>query len=122
MRLYEVEDRFINDLILLLNNVIGGNDSHSAGKSEDQMSISYPALNDLLINQGYSGIDYDVLKKLYDKHRDLQKLIHDPQEDEQEIKLKTEADPMPGPSGVAKGPGVDQMAKKGAQDFQQDLG
>lgn len=121
MRLYEVEDRFLNDLILLLNNVIGGNDSHSTGRSEDQLTISYPALNDLLANQNYTGINPDILKKLYDKHRDLQRLIHDPAEDEEEIKLKTEADPMPGPNGSPTGPGVDQMAHKGAQDFQQGL-
>lgn len=117
MRLYEVENRFVSDLETLLRNLIGRGDSERTTQK-----LSYPALSNLLTNMGYGGINYDVLKSVYDENPGLQPLIANFNADhivlgtkEQEPATQNQNLPQPG------NPDVDKMAKSGAADYQQDL-
>jgi hypothetical protein len=109
MRLFEVEDRFINDLETLLRNQVGRSDSQSAPQI-----LSYPALSNLLKNMGYGAINFDILSQIFDSNPQLQPLIAD--FDQEKIVLGTrQATPNTGSKlDVPDGPSVDQMASSGA--------
>lgn len=117
MRLFEVEDRFIGDLVTVLRNQLGRGDSERTS-----LVLTYPALSNLMRNMGYGEIDYDGFQKLYDANPELQKLVKNYSEDK--VVLSTET-PPPGAdamvSGKAKGPSVDSMASQGAQKLTPDI-
>ena len=118
MRLFEVEDRFVNDLVMFLRNLIGRSDSQDANA---QLTLTYPGLNNLLQNFGYSGIEPSILKNFYDENQDVQKLMKDPEETGEQIVLKTEITQQAVQATRQPGPDVDHMAKQGAQDYQSDI-
>lgn len=66
MRLFEVEDRFSNDLATVLRNVSGRTDK-----------LRYEALGNLLRNLGYGGIDYKIFNQIYDNSPGIQELVSD---------------------------------------------
>lgn len=66
MRLFEVEDRFSNDLATVLRNVSGRTDK-----------LRYEALGNLLRNLGYGGIDYKIFNQIYDNNPGIQELVSD---------------------------------------------
>lgn len=114
MRLFEVADNFVDDLETLLRNLIGRGDSKRAPQK-----LSYPALSNLLKNIGYSGINQDILTKIYDDNPDLQNLIAD--FDDQGITLGTKVQPDQQPKQKMeipqKGKSVDRMASNAAKDY-----
>jgi hypothetical protein len=114
MRLYEVADSFVDDLETLLRNLVGRGDSKHSSQQ-----LTYPALSNLLQNIGYSGINQDVLQKVYDDNPELQNLIAN--FDDQGITLGTKVQPdqpektqFDIPSG---GKSVDRMASNAAKDY-----
>lgn len=117
MRLFEVEDRFTNDLETLLRNLVGRSDSERSSQT-----LSYPALSNLLNNMGYGGINYDTFKSIYDDSPSLQPLIANFDEDKIVLGTKTEAEPEPTQGlSTPKGPSVDTMAKSASKDYQKSL-
>lgn len=107
MRLFEVSDRFVDDLETVLRNLVGRGDSKHAPQS-----LSYPALSNLLKNMGYGEIDYDQFVRLYDENPELQPLIQD--YDDQGItlgtKVQSDAEADATQPGMPTGKSVDQMA------------
>jgi len=117
MRLFEVADRFVDDLETVLRNLVGRGDSKHAPQS-----LSYPALSNLLKNMGYGGITYDQFAQIYDNNPQLQPLIRD--YNDQGLVLGTKKEPEgseQSSSEVPDGPSVDQMAHSGAQQHLNDL-
>jgi hypothetical protein len=85
MRLFEVEDRFSNDLTMVLRNLLGRSDSkHSSIK------LSYDALSNLIKNLGYGGINYATFNKMYDQNPGIQAMVKD--YNEAGVELGTEVD------------------------------
>lgn len=122
MRLFEVEDRFANDLETILRNVVGRNDA--TDKSLDSPApqpIKYSALSQLLRNMGYAGITPDLFKKIYDKNDGIRLLVKDPDETGEEVVLKTKAEQDTQQVSSAPGPDIDAMAKQGANAYQSKL-
>jgi hypothetical protein len=117
MRLFEVEDRFVGDLVTVLRNQLGRGDSERTS-----LVLTYPALSNIMKNMGYGEIDYDVFQKLYDGNPELKKLVVN--YDEDKISLSTKV-PPPGAenqkAGKATGPSVDAMAHSGAQKLTPDI-
>jgi hypothetical protein len=70
MRLFEVADRFVDDLETLLRNLVGRGDS-----KHSPQSLTYPALSNLLKNMGYGEISYDQFSRIYDENPEIQPLI-----------------------------------------------
>lgn len=117
MRLFEVEDHFVGDLVTVLRNQLGRGDSERTS-----LVLTYPALSNLMKNMGYGAIDYEGFQKLYDANPDLKKLVKN--YSEEKVVLSTET-PPPGAdamgTGQAKGPSVDAMAHQGAQKLSPDI-
>ena len=106
MRLYEVAGLgFIDDLANLLKVMQGRSNT-----MRTQSDIAWPAINNLMRQQGYGDIDQDMLTKIRDQIDPSDSLIQDITN--QGIVLKTadsEEEPAPeegGPSAKS----VDQMA------------
>jgi len=117
MRLFEVEDRFTDDLITILRNLVGRSDS-----KHSPQSITYQALANMLKNLGYGEIDYDQFKGIYDNNPDLQAVIKNFNADGIELNTDIEKEKPPStPVPVPKGPSVDSMAHSGAADYQKTL-
>jgi|CryBogDrversion2_5_1035270.scaffolds.fasta_scaffold85228_1 hypothetical protein len=116
MRLFEVEDHFIGDLVTVLRNQLGRGDSEHTS-----LVLSYPALSNIMRNMGYGELDYDAFDKLYSSNEDLKKLVQN--YDEEKVVLSTKA-PGPGEEqkpGKATGPDIDAMAHSGAQKLSPDI-
>lgn len=117
MRLFEVEDHFVGDLVTVLRNQLGRGDSERTS-----LVLTYPALSNLMKNMGYGAMDYDGFQKLYDSNPELQKLVKSYNEEKIILSTKT---PAPGAdamtSGKAKGPDIDAMAHQGAQKLTPDI-
>lgn len=112
MRLFEVEDRFADDLEMVLRNQMGrSNSKHSS------LKLTYPALSNMMKNMGYGEIDYDGFKKLYDNNPSLKSIVRN--FNDAEVIVTTDAEkPKDGETGAPEEPGgptVDQMASSGAQ-------
>lgn len=91
MRLFEVEDRFSNDLTMVLRNLLGRSDSkHSSIK------LSYDALSNLIKNLGYGGINYATFNKVYDENPGIQAMVKD--FNEAGIELGTEVEQQQEPT------------------------
>jgi hypothetical protein len=112
MRLFEVEDRFANDLEMVLRNLMGRSNEKKAS-----LKLSYPALSNLLKNMGYGGIEYDTFQKVYDANPALQNIVRD--FDENEIRVTTDIedteDDQEQGDGLPDSKSVDQMASAGAK-------
>ena len=116
MRLYEVEDHFVSDLVVVLRNQLGRGDSERTS-----LVLTYPALSNIMKNMGYGEITYDEFDKIYSSNEDLKKLVQN--YDEEKVVLSTKA-PGPGQEqgpGRAQGPSVDQMAAQGAKKLSPDI-
>jgi len=105
MRLFEVTDRFVDDLETVLRNIVGRGDSEHAPQS-----LSYPALSNLLKNMGYGEIDYNQFARLYDENPELQPLIQDYNDQGITLGTKVQSDQDAQPIGIPTGKSVDQMA------------
>jgi hypothetical protein len=112
MRLFEVEDRFVDDLVTILRNLRGRSDSKDA-----PAVFPYAAVNNLLQPLGYGELSKMALVNLVKQHPDVNKEIKT--FDDENIVLKTEAEKAENPTNIPNGPSVDQMAHQGAQNFQQ---
>jgi hypothetical protein len=121
MRLFEVEDRLVNDLIPILRNLVGRSDSPGNGQQSSPQPFSYAQLNGILKNLGYGPIDAGALKSLYDSSDALQHVIKDPAETGEEVVLKTEDERQKQQLTRSPGQSVDTMAHQGAQDYQSDI-
>jgi len=96
MRLFEVEDRFSNDLTMVLRNLLGRSDSkHSSIK------LSYDALSNLIKNLGYGGINYATFNKMYDQNPGIQAMVKD--YNEAGVELGTEIEQQPAPTSPDTG-------------------
>ena len=105
MRLFEVTDRFVDDLETVLRDIVGRGDSEHAPQS-----LSYPALSNLLKNMGYGEIDYNQFARLYDENPELQPLIQDYNDQGITLGTKVQSDQDAQPIGIPTGKSVDQMA------------
>lgn len=116
MRLFEVADRFVDDLETVLRNLVGRGDSKHAPQS-----LTYPALSNLLSNMGYGAISYEQFAKLYDENPDLQPLIAD--YNDQGIILGTDmqSEKNQDQFEIPTGKSVDQMASSGAKNHLDSL-
>ena len=117
MRLFEVADRFADDLETLLRNLVGRGDSKHAPQS-----LTWPALGNMLKNMGYGGLTYDQFAQIYDSNPQIQPLVRD--YNDQGLVLGTKEEPEKSqeePTKVPDGPSVDQMASSGAQQHLDDL-
>jgi len=115
MRLFEVADRFVDDLETILRNLIkGGRPQKSSEPMEKQsQNISYPALSQLLNNQGYGNVDFKQFARIYDENPSIAPLIAD--YNQEYIILGTDEETMPKSNlETPEGPSVDQMASQGA--------
>lgn len=105
MRLFEVADRFIDDLETVLRNLMGRGDSKHAPQS-----LTYPALSNLLANMGYGEISFDQFSRIYDENPQIQPLIQDYNDQGIVLGTKTEAPGDQSQMQIPTGPSVDQMA------------
>jgi hypothetical protein len=115
MRLFEVADRFVDDLETILRNLIkGGRPQKSSEPAEKQsQNISYPALSQLLNNIGYGSVDFKQFARIYDENPSIAPLIAD--YNQEYIMLGTDKETIPKSNlGTDAGPSVDQMASRGA--------
>jgi len=114
MRLFEVENRIVNDLIEIFRQLRGRSDS-----KRTIATIPWPAVNQLLQNFGYSDLNVASLASLVKQYPALDNEVKT--FDETGIVLNTEIEKQQEPTEVPDGPSVDQMAHAGAQDYQQDI-
>ena len=116
MRLFEVADRFVDDLGTVLRNLVGRGDSKQAPQS-----LTYPALSNLLSNMGYGGISYEQFARIYDENPDIQPLIADYNDQGiilgTDIQSEKDQDQLEVPTGKS----VDQMASSGARNHLDSL-
>jgi hypothetical protein len=116
MRLFEVDDHYVSDLVTILRNQLGRGDS-----KHTSLVLSYPALSNIMKNMGYAEINYDSFDSLYSSNEDLKKLVKN--YDEEKVVLSTK---VPGPGedqapGKAQGPDIDAMASSGAKKLSPDI-
>lgn len=74
MKLFEFASDIVDDIILILKNQKGSNNSvDSSG------TVSYAALNNMLKNIGYGNVNYDdnTFSEIYDKSPEIQELVTD---------------------------------------------
>ena len=114
MRLFEVEDRFADDLETALRNLVGrSNQKHAS------LKLTYQALSNILKNMGYGDVDYQEFKKVYDSSQSIQNIVRS--FDEHSVMISTEAekddDEIEQGEGEPRSPSVDQMASQGSNAF-----
>ena len=105
MRLFEVADRFVDDLETILRNLVGRGDSKHAPQS-----LTYPALSNMLSNMGYGGISYDQFARIYDENPSLEPLVQNYNDQGIILGTKEQADKEGGQLDRPTGKSVDQMA------------
>lgn len=117
MRLFEVDNKFADDLVLAIRNQLGRSNQEKA-----QLVYTWPAFNNILKNMDYPPIDSDNLdtfKKLLDSNPQLNKLVRT--FDDKGVVIDTLADKPEGGIETPGGKSVDQMAKSGVKDFYKDI-
>jgi hypothetical protein len=114
MRLFEVEDRFSNDLVIVLRTLRGRSDQKRA-----RLPLPWEAVNSMLSNFGYSELDSSTLAKIIKQDPAVNAEVKT--FDENGITVKTKAEKEQEPTDIPDGPSVDQMARSGSKDFQQDI-
>jgi hypothetical protein len=114
MRLFEVADSFANDLEIVLRNQMGRSNSKNS-----TLTLTYPALSNMMKNLGYGEIDFQGFQKIFDGNPSLQSIVQD--FNETEIIISTDAGtPDSDQQGTDVEPGgrtVDQMASSAANKF-----
>lgn len=70
MRLFEIADRFIDDLTTVLKTIQG-----RAIKQRMPQSLTYPALSNLLKNLNYGEITFEQFQQIYDQNPVIQSLV-----------------------------------------------
>jgi hypothetical protein len=116
MRLFEVEDRFTDDLITIVRNLVGrSNEKRAPGK------LTYPALSSMLVNLGYGSMTYEEFRKAYESSEELKQLIQNYTEDGITLKTNIMSASDEEETGRPSGPDVGKMASSAAKDWQQDL-
>ena len=115
MRLFEVAgtNQFIDDLTTELRNMRRGSDTEHATQT-----LSWPALKNML---GYGSLNAGSLGSLVKSNPSLSNEIKTFDDKHIVLKTKEEQAQQPASTEVPDGPSVDQMARSGAQDFQQKL-
>lgn len=114
MRLFEVDNRFANDLALVLRNQMGRSNSEDAS-----LNLSWPAFNNLLKNMHYAPIEPknpDAMKTfqgLLDSNPELSKMIRT--FDKSGVVVDTTKDKPEGEEEMPTGASVDQMASSAAK-------
>lgn len=108
MRLFEVEDRFTNDLILVLRNLEGRGDSKG-----ETVPLPWAAVNNMLTKLGYSELDTGSLAKLVKQSPALNLEIKTFDDDNGIIlNTRAEKEKTKTQTPTAAGPSVDQMARQ----------
>ena len=105
MRLFEVEDHFVDDLVMVLRNQLGRGDS-----KHTSLVLSYEALGNIMKNMGYGKMDYEGFDKLYHENPDLQAIVKNYNEDKVVLSTKTQPENDQEKLDTPTGPSVDQMA------------
>jgi hypothetical protein len=108
MRLFEVADRFVDDLQTILRNEIGRSNTNHAPKT-----LTWLALSNMLTPFGYGDINYYGFRKIYDSNPSIQPLIKNFNKDgiilgtdkDPDVDKQTDVDTPPGQS-------IDKMAKR----------
>jgi len=110
MRLFEVEDHFGVDLVMVLRNLAGRANSGKSSKDKSSVVLTYDALSNVMKNMGYGEIDYDAFQKIYDAHPDLKSVVQNFDGDKVVLNTDVKAPDQNQPVDVPPGPTVDQMA------------
>jgi hypothetical protein len=108
MRLFEADNRFIDDLTAILRNEIGLSDNKRSPKS-----LSWIAFSNLLSPLGFGKIDYGTWSKILDINPELKPYVRNFNQDS--IELGTKEEPLKSPNEVvptSTGPSIDQMANR----------
>lgn len=107
MRLFEVAgNQFQDDLVNVLKVMQG----HADAK-RTQSVVSWPALNNMLSADGYSGINAEMIEKIRDQIDPSEELIQDINEKGIVLKTKISTPEEPKPiGGIPEPKSVDQMA------------
>ena len=111
MRLFEVEDRFTNDLITVFRQLRGRSDVPS---ERTPLTLPWVAVNGMLKNFGYSEIDTAALANLVKQSPALNNEVKT-FDDETGITLKTKAEKVIDSSKV----GAKELLVKGAEKVEQ---
>lgn len=113
MRLFEVEDRFANDLETALRNLVGrSNQKHAS------LKLTYQALSNILKNMGYGDIDHEEFKKVYDSNQNIQNIVRSYDEHTIMISTDAEKDQDAPQNDIDQGsPTVDQMASRASKAY-----
>ena len=122
MRLFQVADRFVDDLETILRNLIKGGRAKKASQpnEKDTQKIAYPALSQLLNNLGYGNINDKDFARIYDENPSIARLVAD--HNETFIILGTDEEQQStGGADIPTGPSVDQMASQGAAAHMNNL-
>lgn len=114
MRLLEVENRFVNDLVVILRNLRGRSDARKT-----TAPIPYASVNGMLQGMGYGNINKEILQKLVNSNKELDQEIKSI--DDNVIVLNTDVDAMQQSTDTGRGNSVDRMAKSAAGDYQRNL-
>ena len=114
MRLFEVEDRFADDLETALRNLVGrSNQKHAS------LKLTYQALSNILKNMGYGEVDHQEFKKVYDDNPSIQNIVRS--FDDHTIMVSTDAekdeDEIEKGEGEPRSPSVDQMASQASKAY-----
>jgi len=116
MRLFEVANRFVDDLETILRNITGRGDSKHVPQS-----LTYPALSHLLKNMGYGEISFDQFSRIYDENPQIQPLIQDYNDQGIVLGTNANADASQSQMQIPTGKSVDQMASAGASSHLDSL-
>jgi len=118
MRLFEIEDRFADDLATILRNQLGRADS----KDETQ-TLTYEALSEMLSNKGYGKIDQNSFQEISHDHPAIAALVASIGEDG--VTLSTEKKPKEPDAKldfpIDGGPSVDSMASQAVKKHLNDV-
>lgn len=115
MRLFEVEDRFVNDLVMVFRELRGRSDTEHSS-----LTLPWAAVNNILKNLGHGELNTAALASLVKQSPALNAEV-ETFDDETGVTLATQDQEQEEPTDVPDGPGVDQMAHRAAKKFQSDL-
>lgn len=107
MRLFEVANKYIDDLETVIRNLVGRSDS-----KDTSQHLSYQALSNIMKNMGYGMVNFEDFSRIYDENPTIQTLVKD--FNNQGITLGTHSDIEQDAqtSAVPGGKTVDQMAHR----------
>jgi hypothetical protein len=117
MRLFEVANSFADDFTEILRNLRDRNDSQGADSSNP---IPWASLNGLLGPMGYGEVGERAMAGLVQQYPALNNIVKTFDKEGITLASDEESDDNP-QTPIPTGPSVDDMAKSGAQDFQNKL-